>query len=111
LPCLLASSIVTPLVKAPSKASSFTHTLLCIVDFVLSPAAWQVDTVWYFHTEDSGLFFFGSTGVWTYGLALAGQVLYHLSHTPALLGIFQIECRAFSQGWPWIAILLLQPPM
>jgi hypothetical protein len=46
-------------------------------------------------------FFGGGTGVWTQGLSLARQVLYHLSLAPnpvSALVIFQVKSHIFAQG-------------
>jgi hypothetical protein len=49
--------------------------------------------------------FFNSVWVWTQDLALAKQVLYHLSHFPSC------EMESFwSSGWPGTFYLLPQSP-
>jgi hypothetical protein len=62
------------------------------------------------------LLFFGSgTGIWTWGLQLAKEVLYHLNpillsshpHQPfCALAIFQVGAHVFFQGGPQTSILL-----
>jgi hypothetical protein len=44
--------------------------------------------------------FFGGTGVWTWGLTLARQTLYHLTQSPALFAliIFQIQSQIYVQA-------------
>jgi hypothetical protein len=47
--------------------------------------AWRTYTIkwdWIFRPITLFCLLFGSTGVWSQGLALAGQVLRHLSHNP-----------------------------
>jgi hypothetical protein len=46
-------------------------------------------------------FFFYSTEVWTQGLILAGQLLYHLSHAPSLLSASFFPSSSFKQGF-WL---------
>jgi hypothetical protein len=48
------------------------------------------------------IIFFGSTGLWTQGLALTRQVLYYLDHIASIfaLVIFQIRSRGFAWSWP-----------
>jgi hypothetical protein len=59
----------------------------------------------------SSFFFLAILGFGTQGLSLARQVLYHLSHAPALFAsvIFQIGSCVFA-CWSQTVILLSMPP-
>jgi hypothetical protein len=52
--------------------------------------------------------FFGGTRVWTQGLTLARQVLYHLSHfTSPVLFFWDRVSWTICLGWLWTSILLI----
>jgi hypothetical protein len=53
-------------------------------------------------------FSFGNTGVWTQGLVLTRQALYHLNHftSPFLCWVFRIS-QTICQVWLWTTILLI----
>jgi hypothetical protein len=54
----------------------------------------------------------GSAGVWTQGLALTSQALYHSSHAPNPFGFsyFLVRGSLFAQGWLWTMTFLSQLP-
>jgi hypothetical protein len=86
-------------------------TFLCVIE---KPLSWR-RLSWSPGTEESlqwnecnflsfstSFVCFYSTGVWTQGLALAMQGLYHFSHSPSpfCLFIFQIKASDFCLVWP-----------
>jgi hypothetical protein len=48
----------------------------------------KYSTTWATATVLFGFFFLTSSGIWTWGLALARQALYYLSHTSNLIFCF-----------------------